>query len=172
MRIHSIIFLTLILLAAGVLTGSAQVQEGLSEVNLSGAYNVVSSNGESVYSIMLSTSYGYFLFSQLEAGADFSLNKVKEEDTIGSVGPFVSFHYPFSPDAKVVPFIGVQGGTTFGFEENLAYYGGFLGVKAFIGNGGGGAVSLQAFYLRQDPSKKTKPFDQYGLMTGISIFLD
>lgn len=151
-------------------TGWAQVREGLTELNLSGAYSEVAYDGKSTYSVYLNTSAGYFLFTNLELGADFSLTKLKKEDTIGSAGPFVSFHYPFSEDAAVVPLIGVQGGSTFGFEENQYYWGGFLGCKAFIGEGGGGAVSLQAFYLRFEPSEETKPFNHFGVLTGISIF--
>lgn len=170
MRIHRYILILCAIVCTITITSQAQVKEGLTELNLSGAYSAIESDSISTYSILLSASGGYFIFPFLEVGGDFSLTKMKKEDLIGALGPFVSFHLPFTEDATIVPFAGIQGGTTFGWEENQYYYGGFLGTKAFIGNGGGGAVSLQLFYLRWDPSKKSAVYNNFGVLTGISIF--
>ena len=170
MNIKRLVMLVLVMFLMISVNSRAQVQAELTELNVSGAYSTISQDGQSIYSMNLILSAGYFIWQYLEVGGDAGVTKMKDEDTIGSVGPFVSFHYLFNEESKIVPFAGIQGGTTFGFDENILYYGGFLGAKAFIGSGGGGAVSLQLFYLRHEPSKKTKPFDQFGALTGISIF--
>ncbi len=144
----------------------AQVRKGLNELNLSGSVNILSAEGESITTVLLQLAYGNFVTESLELGGNFSFLSVEDEE-IGAVGAFLSIHFP-SSGSTAVPYIGGQFGAGFGLDDNPVTFGGYGGVKIFIGQGGGGALTIQGFYLRQNYDEGG--INNYGAMMGISIF--
>lgn len=145
-------------------TGSAQVRQGLSELNLSGSLGMASRGGQSTTIIQLAMSYGHFVVSFLELGGNFSFASIGGTAVSIDYGAFLSAHLPGLFDESVVPYIGGQ--IEFDFD-NPSTYGGFVGLKVFVSEGGG-AVSVQGYYSRQ--TFVGLQVDNYGVLTGVSVF--
>lgn len=155
---------------------AAQVRAGLNEVNFTATLSGTKvEDSDTVTSFTFSGAYGRFLTADFEVGPLLSLTKVENSDGFGTLSGFASYH--FVPDSTVVPFVGVQMGGSFGmstpFSDNPWSYGIFGGIKAFIGNGGG-AVTIQPFWTRQNVhntvADTTTHVDNFGASAGISIF--
>ena len=151
-----------------VTTVFGQVMKGLKEVNLAGSFNVSSAGGESFTLIQFATSLAYFINKNVSVGGNLTLVKPEGFDATGAFSALVSVHFAKTEDAKSVPYIGAQIGHGYGSSfDNPFIFGGFVGIKLFVA-GGGGAVSIQPFYTRQD--FEFGGVNNYGLLTGVSIF--
>lgn len=161
------------LFAAGLLLvvashASAQVSAGLSEVNLNGHITVTSpEEGDSFTVMQLQLRYGYFLTPAVQVGAQVSATKFEDVDTFGDVGAFGAYHFG-QPGSMLVPYVGAQAGIGFGFDdENPFAFGGFAGLKYFLGRTG--AISPELFLTRT--SQDDFSWTSYGVRVGVSVFL-
>lgn len=98
----------------------SQIKQGISEVNFGGIFNITSSEGRSLTSLVLSVSYGYFATKHLEIGAEYSLFKIEGSDAFGTIAPFLTVHFPSSDNANVVPFVGGTIGSGYGDDDDLS----------------------------------------------------
>jgi hypothetical protein len=156
----------LLLLAAA--SASAQVRGGLNELNVSGEISGVSADDETETASQLQLRYGRFMNRNVELGIVLSAMKFEGEDAFGAVGGFVAFHLA-GEGATAVPYIGAGVDTGFGYDsDNPLTYGGFAGMKFFVG--AGGALSTEA-YLRRTSRGNDVSWTSYGVRVGVSIFL-
>jgi hypothetical protein len=145
---------------------SAQVRPGLNEVNVNGHISVLSANDESETAMQLQLRYGHFLSQQVELGALLSANKFEDVDLFGTIGPFAAFHFG-AQGATTVPYVGAAAEFGFGVGgDNPTAFGGFAGLKFFVGEGG--ALSTEAFVTRA--SQDDFDLTTIGVRLGVSIF--
>jgi hypothetical protein len=164
-------------LSAAIATDAyAQVRAGLNEVNFTATLSATKlEDGDTQSAFTFNGAYGRFLTDRFEVGPLFTVFKAEDSDAFGTINGFAAYH--FAPDSNVVPFVGVQLGTAFGletdFSDNPWSYGFFGGIKAFVGNGGG-AITIQPFWTRQNIGSplidETTHVDNFGATAGISIF--
>ena len=167
----------LVCMAAAIATDAyAQVRAGLNEINFTATLSGTKiDDGDTESAFTFTGAYGRFLTDRFEIGPLLTLFKAEGSDAFGSISGFASYH--FAPDSNVVPFVGAQLGTGFGletdFSDNPWSYGFFGGIKAFVGNGGG-AITIQPFWTRQNIGSplidETTHVDNFGATAGISIF--
>lgn len=152
------------LLIAG--PAAAQVRAGLNEVNVNGHITRTSADDESFTMSQLQGRFGRFLSDQVELGVLASLNKFEDVDLFGDIGAFGAYHFG-AMGATTVPYVGANVGFGFGNEgDNPFSYGGFGGLKFFVGPAG--AVSTELFFSQT--SIGDSDFNQLGARLGVSIF--
>jgi hypothetical protein len=171
------IVVLVVCIAAAIATDVyAQVRAGLNEVNFTATVSGTTvEEGDTETGFTFTGAYGRFLTDRVEVGPLLAFVKAEGTDAFGTISGFATYH--FVPDSNVVPFVGAQLGTSFGlatdFSDNPWSYGFFGGIKAFIGNGGG-AITIQPFWTRQNIGSpiidETTQVDNFGATAGISIF--
>lgn len=156
-----------VLMAFGAANAAAQVRAGLSEVNLNGNITAVSpEEGDTETTMQVQLRYGYFLTPAVQLGVQLSAIKFEDVDTFGDVGAFGAYHFG-SPGSMTVPYVGAQVGTGFGFDDSNPFtFGGFAGLKYFLGQAG--AISPELFVMRS--SADDFSWTSFGLRVGVSVF--
>ena len=176
MMTSRIAVLTLCMAAVTATEAYAQVRAGLNEFNFTATLSGTKvDDGDTSTAFTFNGAYGRFLTDHFEVGPALTFFKAEETDAFGTITGAAAYH--FAPDSTVVPFVGAQFGTAFGletdFSDNPWSYGFFGGIKAFIGNGGG-AITIQPFWTRQNIGSplidETTHVDNFGATAGISIF--
>jgi hypothetical protein len=162
---------TAVLLLLASSNAYAQVRPGASELNLNANIAAVSpEGGDTETVIQLQARYGYFINTALQLGVQASAVKFEDIDTFGDVGVFGAWHFG-APGSMAVPFVGAQVGTEFGMaddfgSENGIMFGGFAGLKYFLGPAG--AITPELFVVRR--SGDDGDWTSYGLRVGVSVF--
>jgi hypothetical protein len=154
----SALLLALVLLAPAV---SAQVREGLQELNGSGAFTAF--EGGSVFFIDL--SYGYFVTRTVEVGPSVEIARSDDDlggdRTSGFIGGFGHVHFG-RRGATSVPFVGLEIDAGIGDAEGV-FFGIVGGGKFFLTPG---AALTPAAFVELDDEGNTA----FGARFGVSAF--
>jgi hypothetical protein len=163
-RLISLAILSLLVMCSA---GSAQVMQGLDEVNFAGGLFFRTSDGNTGSAFQFDVKYGHFVTDKLEVGTIFGFNKIESVDVYGTANAFLSLHFPGSLTDREVPFLGARIGLDYGRDPTPVVYGVFGGMKIFT-EGGGGAYSVQVFYTGRSADGDVS--HRYGIENGVSIF--
>jgi len=142
------------------------LRQGMNEVNIAGDIQVLSADGETETTIILSGLYGRFLTNIIEVGGAFSYTKYESYDAFGSVYGQAAYHLMASQNRPVVPYVAARVGAGYGYDENPILFGGGLGVKAFVSEKS--AFTSELLYERQ--IFDTIDVNNFGLRVGVSLF--
>ena len=162
---RNLLICSLILLITATTAVSAQVKQGINEMNLSGSFNVTDQGGESFTTIRLDLRYGHFTSSRLQVGGLIDFVNAEGSDAFGEFGGFAAIHFPSSRRATTVPFLSAEVGHTFGLSEDGLFFGGSGGLKIFVADGG--AITVTGYYQKRTSAGEPA---NYGAAIGTSIF--
>lgn len=152
-----------ILLATSSVSGGTE--RGTNELMISGAVSSMRCDGANYTNYNLIASYGTFVSSTVEMGSRISFMLNDPGDTFGSVSANL-LYYPRSWAIKNVrSYAGLQLGIGLGSGDNPFIYGGQLGSKYFLSEGG--TIFSELYYLRYEYAPGA--CNEYGLSTGISV---
>jgi hypothetical protein len=146
-------------------SASGNIERGANELMLSGAVGWMRCDDEESTNYHLVAGFGTFVSSLVEIGSRISFMLNDPGDTFGSLSALVLF-YPGSWSIRNIrSYAGLQLGIGLGSGDNPLIYGGQMGSKYYLSEGG--TVFSELYYLRHEYD--LGGCNEYGLSIGLSV---